>query len=273
MKLPSFNNLYDPWHKFLYNHDVQEFHSPAPFNFSSLVYMNRFNIVLEAVMICYKLLGKSPEEIEILDFGCAQGNFSLTLAESGFKVFAVDINFKFLEYLKLKHEKGSVYPVNASLTAPPFKEKFDIILLSDVIQNAAHPDDILKKLSLLIKGNGYLVLSTPNGGRLHTGLQTLYEIKDRKSLELKQFNPDADGFLYFFTKYELKKEVQKVGFKVIKHKYYGSPWITGRLMFRYFVRFLPLKSRNFLDKFFLWSPFLNKFFAEGHLVIAQKSTS
>ncbi len=271
MRLLELSQLSEPSHHFLYHHDLDEFHCTDPRAFSHQMYMARFKAVLQAVRLWRESLGKSARDMKVLDIGCAQGNFSLTLAEQGFRVFAVDLQLSFLRYVRLKYESGELYCINATLEALPFSGTFDIILLGEVIEHVAYPDILLHNISRLITPSGCLILTTPNGERLLTRMPTLFQVKDRSSLVANQFQPDADGHLYLLTRHELATEAQKAGLNVVHHRYFGTPWLTGRMKFRFVVKFLPLGLANYIDKIFLMAPSLAKLFAEGQLAVAQRN--
>lgn len=81
MKLPKRVELKDSDAKYLYEHDIKEFFGSK--NWERYVYMNRF---YEIINFIKKQL---PMNSVIIDVGCAQGNFSLTLARTGYEVCAL----------------------------------------------------------------------------------------------------------------------------------------------------------------------------------------
>jgi 2-polyprenyl-3-methyl-5-hydroxy-6-metoxy-1,4-benzoquinol methylase len=269
MRFLELSQLSEPLHQFLYHHDLDEFHCTDPRAFSHRMYMARFEVVLQAVRSWCESLGKTASDMTILDVGCAQGNFSLTLAEQGFRVFAVDLQLSFLRYVRLKYESGELHCINATLEALPLRGTFDIILLGEVIEHVAYPDILLQSMSRLLHSSGCLILTTPNGERLLTRMPTLSQVKDRSSLVSKQFQPDADGHLYLLTGHELATEAQKAGLNIVRHRYFGTPWLTGRMKFRFVVRFLPVRLASYLDEVFLMVPSLARLFAEGQIVVAR----
>ncbi len=271
MHLPARELLSEPAFQFLYEHDLLEVASPDPRAGSRRMYLSRFRAALDAVERSARALGRAPGELAILDVGCAQGNFSLTLAERGFRVVAVDLQLDFLRYARLKYERGRVHWVNASLHALPFRGRFDIVLLGEVIEHVAYPDALLTGLAALLAPSGLLIVTTPNGDRLLTRLPTLSRITDRAALESRQFRPDADGHLYLVTRAELTREFRKSGLREVHHEYFATPWVTGRIKFRYVTRWLPLGLTTFLDKLCLSLPALAKRLAEGQLVVATRS--
>jgi 2-polyprenyl-3-methyl-5-hydroxy-6-metoxy-1,4-benzoquinol methylase len=270
MRLPGPDQLSESDFLFLYEHDRLELNSDEPRANSRRTYLSRFEAVLAAVERCAACLGRRPGELAVLDVGCAQGNFTLALAERGYRVFAVDLRPGFLRYARLKYERGLVHWVNASAEALPFRGPFDIVLLGEVIEHVAYPNVLLGRLGALLGPAGLLIVTTPNGDRLLTRLPTLSQVADRSSLEARQFSPDADGHLFLLTSSELAREASRAGLREVYHEYFATPWVTGRIKFRLLTSWLPLRLTARLDRLCLSVPALAKRLAEGQLVIAAR---
>jgi 2-polyprenyl-3-methyl-5-hydroxy-6-metoxy-1,4-benzoquinol methylase len=267
MKLPARDALVEPDHVFLYDHDVHELHSSACGDSTRLMYVTRFAQTLRAV-------DRWASGRGVLDIGCAQGNFTLALAERGYSVVAVDLRPTFLRYARLKYEMGHVRWVAASLETLPFPARaFDVVLLTEVIEHVAYPEIILRAVARTLRPNGILVLTTPNGARLHTGLPTLKGLQDRETLALRQFEPDADGHLFLLSPEELRTLVEDSGLGVVSHQLFCSPWISGRLKGRYVSRLLPVRARTVLDRLILKVPVISRLLAEGQLLVASSRPS
>ncbi len=267
MKLPDRRALSDPDHLFLHDHDRVELHNPDPRDFTRLMYLARFEVVVETV----RRHARGPR---VLDVGCAQGNFSLALAEHGFRVVPLDLRRSFLSYLRMKHERGAVACVNGSLEHFPFRARaFDVVLLGEVIEHVAHPERLLESAARLLAHGGVLVVTTPNGERAHTGLPTLSAVRDRAALEQKQFKPDADGHLFLLTKAELTAAASAAGLRVVEHAFFNSPWMTGRLRFRHGARLLPVSARRALDRWTVRTAGLARALCEGQILVAKGLTN
>lgn len=265
MRLPDPSEFHTEEARHLYQHDLAEFHCPSPGTDYSRMYSSRLEAVLRKVR--ETLAGG-----RVLDLGCAQGNFGLLLAECGYDVVAVDLRKAFLEYARLKHERGAFTAVAASGDALPFPEdEFDLVLWGEVIEHVAFPEQFLSEISRVLRAGGHLLLTTPNGSRLHTGLPTFANVADRKALAARQFQPDADGHLFLFSRDELQGLLAFNGFLVVNHAFSSSPWLTGRLGFRYFVSWMPLRWRYLLDSWTLRNRALAPPLAENHIVLAQRT--
>lgn len=263
MRLPSPGELTHEHHEGLYQHDRLEFHSPNPRSHARLLYMARFQSCLEA-------LRRFAPDGNIADIGCAQGNLGLYLAEQGFRVVAVDLRPTFLQYLRQKWENGRISVVAGDICNLPIRGPFAAAFLIEVVEHLAFPELALRQVVAALAPDGILCLTTPNGGRLHTGLPTFSSVKDRSALVDRQFRPDADGHLFYFTRDELERLVQSLGLAVIHHEFYASPWVSGRLMGRYVARYFPLTALERLDSLTLGLPLLARRLAEGHLLVARR---
>lgn len=250
----------------LHAHDLAEYHCPDPRNFNSQMHLHRIRTVLE-------LCRRADGVLRVLDLGCAQATTSLLLAEQGYRCVGVDLRPQFLAYAGLKHEHGVFFRCAANATSLPFADhSFDLVVWGEMIEHVAFPEQILGGIGRVLRAGGYLVLSTPNGMRLHTGLLTFSQVGNRGALIEKQFQPDGDGHLFLFSCDELRQLLAQSGFQMIEHGFYASPWVTGRLGFRHFMRWMPPAWRNGLDRWTLGLPVIRDRLAEGQILLAQKMT-
>ncbi len=148
------------------------------------------------------------------------------------------------------------------------------MLLAEVIEHVAYPERLSRDVAGLLVRGGVLVLTTPNGDRLHTGLTTFgAAIRKRRDLVARQFGPDADGHLFLLTRGELVTLVENAGLEVTRHQFFSTPWVTGRLMARHVARLLPVKVRAWLDRLTVGLPMLARQLSEGQLVVARNPIS
>jgi 2-polyprenyl-3-methyl-5-hydroxy-6-metoxy-1,4-benzoquinol methylase len=186
-----------------------------------------------------KKAGKSQKRIKIpelctqrsvLDVGCiGQDNdynspdwmHNLIRNVTG-KLDGVDINQEGIAFLK---EKGyNVYSVD-ELKAT--NNKYEVIVMSDVIEHVNDPVDFLKFYSFFLSENGILVITTPNahGIRNFTSIlirnnysvnsehtvwlcpKTMLEIIERADLKFAGF--------YWLREYFTLKDVKDIKFKII----------------------------------------------------------
>ena len=94
-----------------------------------------------------------PKNLKILDFGSGIGTRSLIYAKKN-KVTLVEINEKLLDFSKWRFKK---YKLKANFyTQIPKEEKYDIIMLLDVIGHLTDPIETINKICSSLKKNGIL---------------------------------------------------------------------------------------------------------------------
>ena len=92
----------------------------------------------------------------VLDIGCGNGDFLDFYKANGIKTYFTEYGEFLINKLKKNHEfvKGGICPES--------KEKFDIIILSEVIEHTYEPDKLINYINKIQKKNGILYITTPN---------------------------------------------------------------------------------------------------------------
>jgi 2-polyprenyl-3-methyl-5-hydroxy-6-metoxy-1,4-benzoquinol methylase len=180
-----------------------------------------------------------PAGSTVLDVAAAQGNFSLTLAEMGYRVTWNDLRTELVDYVKIKHERGSITYAPGNAFELAFPNPFDAVLATEVLEHVAHPEDFLRQLRGLTRRGGCIVVTTPNGGYFRNRLPRLSQISDRHELELRQFQPDSDGHLFKLHAEELVDMAQGAGLEVEQLVLFTNPLTTGHVKLERLLRVLP----------------------------------
>lgn len=185
--------------KYSYPYDLEEVYGQVSCHGYAYAYENRrcktLALVEEVV----------PPGSRILDVAAAQGNFSLALAERGYRVTWNDLRADLVDYVKLKHEHGDITFAPGNVFELEFDHAFDCVVATEVIEHVAHPDEFLKKLSQMVRPGGYLVLTTPNGAYFRNDLPRFSECDDPSVFESVQFKPNADGHIFLLWPDELER--------------------------------------------------------------------
>jgi|GEM_PF-840922 2-polyprenyl-3-methyl-5-hydroxy-6-metoxy-1,4-benzoquinol methylase/rubredoxin len=95
----------------------------------------------------------------LLDLGCGRGYFLLEAASKGWKVKGVDFSSKEVAYAT---KKLNLDVVKSDILKYQDKNKYELIVLSQVIEHVRHPSELIKKTSSLLTENGLLYIATPN---------------------------------------------------------------------------------------------------------------
>lgn len=154
----------------------------------------------------------------VLEIGCANGRMSKLLRANNCRVTGIELNARLAKMAEPYCEKVIVGNVEDAGVVPA-DEKFDVILMADLIEHLAYPDELLERLHSALKPGGYLVIAVPNIAywtmRLH--------------LLLGYFNYSLRGglldstHLRFFTRRTLLEMLAACGYRV--DAFYPVPWL------------------------------------------------
>jgi 2-polyprenyl-3-methyl-5-hydroxy-6-metoxy-1,4-benzoquinol methylase len=185
------------------DHDLEIFYSGAYFNFS------RWHDEAKG-SIYAKKLSKIKDKGNFLDVGCALGFFINGIKRnSNWNVFGVEYGKSAVEYasknLGLNVKQGELYDIN-------FPNKyFDYIHINNVLEHVRDPGRLLGECKRIIKDDGYLFLSVPNGYNDSRPLIEFYKLK-------KVPTKSISGHIYFFPKETLLKLFKDFDFEIISKK-------------------------------------------------------
>ena len=175
----------------------------------------------------------------ILDIAAAQGNFSLALAELGFDVTWNDLRAELADYVRLKHERGQIHFAAGNAFELRFPSLFDAVLITEIIEHVAHPDDFLTKAAALVRPGGYIVMTTPNGGYFKNRLPKFSDCADPAVFESVQFKPNADGHIFLLHLDEIEPLAQRAGLEVDKIALFTNPLTAGHVKTEVLLKVLP----------------------------------
>lgn len=175
----------------------------------------------------------------ILDLAAAQGNFTLALAEKGYRVSWNDLRAELADYVRLKHEFGEVEYLPGNVMELSDIEWFDAVLITEIIEHVAHPDQFLRQVAKLTRRGGYIVMTTPNGAYFKNGLPKFYDVADPSIYESRQFQPNADGHIFLLHPDEIERLCQEAGLELLKMTLFTNPLTTGHVKTEPLLRLLP----------------------------------
>lgn len=147
-----------------------------------------------------------PAGASLLNVGCGAGHFNQMADRAGFVVTGVEPEKATFD-LAVRAANGSrVQVLHGDLGSVPAQQKFDVIVMHDVLEHIEDDLAAVKKLSTLLAPNGVLILSVP-------ALPGLFGLHDENL-----------GHFRRYTKGSLLR-VLKTEFKVDHCRYYGFVFI------------------------------------------------
>lgn len=259
MKKPVRSSLSLPLHKTLALKDEREIYGTDPHDYYAVQYRKRIAGITAAV--------RQHRPKRVVEFGCAQGNISLQLAEQGSSVIAVDIDASMLSYCARKYERGPFFSVVATATRPPFKSgSCDCVILAEILEHSADPISMLLPACDLLKCDGVCIITTPNQKSGRNTLPSYSRIvAENGPLSGHVFGPDGDSHIFAFTRRELHDFVKKAGFviersttmgnhllqwKYLYHVRHAFPWFWNRAL-EAIVPYLPVLNQTATHCLFL----------------------
>jgi len=227
--------------KISYEYDLLEIYGEKSSMGYVYAYQKRFNTTLGLIQSAL------PSGSSVIDIAAAQGNFSLTLAERGYKVVWNDLRSDLIDYVKLKYEKGNIKYLAGNAFELNQSEQFDCVLISEVIEHVAHPDQFLLNAAAITKPGGIVVMSTPNGQYFKNSLPKFSECTDPSVFESEQFKPNADGHIFLLWPDEISWLSKVTQLKIESTIYHTNPLTAGHIKLEAVLRLLPKKSIFFVE--------------------------
>jgi 2-polyprenyl-3-methyl-5-hydroxy-6-metoxy-1,4-benzoquinol methylase len=222
----------DSW-KSSYVYDLEEVYGEVNNRGYAYAYANRRSQTL-------RLLTEAiPRGARILDIAAAQGNFSIALAEMGYKVVWNDLRDDLADYVRLKQEGGDITFAPGNVFELNFPVLFDAILITEIIEHVAHPDAFLLKAAQLVKPGGYIVMTTPNGAYFRNPLPKFSDCKDPGIYESVQFKPNSDGHIFLLHPEEIRTLAAHAGLEIEEIILFNNPLTNGYMKMELLLRTLP----------------------------------
>lgn len=242
MKKITFQDNWPESWKYSYPYDLMEIYGGMSSLGYAYAYANRHQQTLKLVQ---KIANPGAK---ILDVAAAQGNFTISLAELGYEVTWNDLREELANYVKLKWEYGIIHYAPGNVFELSFDNYFDVVLITEIIEHVAHPDEFLKRVAQMIKPGGHIIMSTPNGEYFRNRLPKFSDCPNPSQFETIQFKPNADGHIFLLHLDEVKSLAQQANLVVIESKVFNNPLTNGHLKLRILLKYLPRYWINVCEK-------------------------
>jgi len=170
----------------------------------------RWAMIEGAFRSCYH--NSLPQNLTILDFGCSSGWLSKKLSSLG-KVTGIDFSEKSIEEARKQYPDIDfrTMDINSSEIKALGHASFDLIVSSEVMEHIRDHKLFINQVSLLLKNDGILLLTTPNG--------KYYNLYFNKSKEV--FKQPIENWI---SSNDLKTLLKKQFTTVLLKKFYVN-WI------------------------------------------------
>ena len=158
--------------------------------------LNQFNFIKNVI---------NCDNKKICEIGAFDGLLLNIFKNNGCEVFGYELNDKAREYAKKK------YNINLKPNFLEDNQKYDIIILSHVIEHFKEPKEILLKIKSMLNDNGFIYIEVPNSPIINKSKsQCSYEtlIKYLTTTHTVNFNMD-----------NLKDFAENCGLKIVKYQY------------------------------------------------------
>ncbi len=260
----------DERYRSILNFDKIEIDNPDSHHYRRLNYADRLRLIVSLAE--KEFPPSSPTKVG--DFACAQSNIGITLAELGYKVYGFDVNPAFIEYSKMKYEKGDIEWFCSNIDTLEFpKESLDLAIAGELIEHCAYPEDIVQQILSYVRPGGVLIVTTPNGSRLKTNLPTFRQVsrrEQRKIFEERQFGPAGEDHLFLFRINEVH-DILPPNAKIIEVGYVGGTLLVNQYSYPW-LRVFSVRTMETIIRFAASLPVLNsKTFHNIYAVIQKLS--
>lgn len=114
--------------------------------------------------VCSKVKG-----VNVLDIGCSQGITEIILSKEGKKIVGIDIEEEQIEFAKKSIQNENITVQNniefqaCSIFDFEHQEKFDTVILSEVMEHFTNSSTLLEKVSSLMTEFGQIIITVPFG--------------------------------------------------------------------------------------------------------------
>ncbi|MEJ5173098.1 MAG: class I SAM-dependent methyltransferase [Hydrogenothermaceae bacterium] len=168
-----------------------------------------------SLTLAIKMIGFNKRVLEI---GTSTGYVSKVLKERGNYVVGVEIDPEAAKIASKYCDEIIVGNIEVIELEEVLRDKFDVILLGDVLEHLIDPWKVLRKLRKFLKKDGFIVASIPNiahGDVIISLLNNKFEYTEKGFLDMTH--------LRFFTKESILSMFESCGYTVKNLKYVKIP--------------------------------------------------
>lgn len=160
-------------------------------------------------------ISKPFNQLKILDVGCGGGLVAEPMARMGGEVTAIDAAKENIEVAKIHAAKSNLNINYQALAIEDLQkeEKFDVILLLEIIEHVSDPEALIKAAAGLLKENGLIFVATIN-----RNLKSFFFAKIGAEYILRWLKTGTHDFKKFLKPSEVNKIAAKHQLSLIELK-------------------------------------------------------
>ena len=149
--------------------------------------------------------------LRVLEIGCAEGRFGAQLKQhrGAGEVWGVELDPKAAAAAERTLDRVFVGDI-ARLSFDLPEQHFECIVMNDVIEHLANPDEVVARLKRVLARDGVIVCSIPNVRYFFT----LFDLVVRKKWEYEDAGVLDRTHLRFFTLSSIRSFFDRLGFEV-----------------------------------------------------------
>ncbi len=160
---------------------------------------------------------------DLLDVGCAGGEFGASLAQRGWKVQGLEREHLLVEQAQARGISATACDFDRD-SFPWDSKCFDAVVAGEVIEHVIDTDHLLREISRVLRFGGVLVVTTPNLASLENRLRLVF---GRYPMWMDH-RVQGTVHLRYYTPRILRAQLEQHGFRVERHLGNWVPFIPQR---------------------------------------------
>lgn len=165
--------------------------------------------------------------LRVLEVGCANGRLGQEIKKLGHFVAGVEISPQAAQNARQALDEVHVFDIEGEWLKKLEEQKFDIIVLPEILEHTFDPVYVLKKSAAILKPDGEIIITTPNFMVWTNRMRFLFGRFRYEEQGMFDF-----GHIRWFTYDYLREVLSKSGFTITAEKHIIFPGkLTGILRF------------------------------------------
>lgn len=169
------------------------------------------------------LLAQAGPAMRVLDIGCGPGGFGISLRGRYPDAHLSAVEPEASSAAVARQHFDVVHEGFFPHALPESSERFDLIVMNDVIEHVADPWSIMEQVRGHLTETGMVLAAIPNVGHLPTSANLLF----RGRWEYVESGTLDRTHLRFFTRSTVEQLFQSSGFELIQLNPLNPPWLRN----------------------------------------------